>query len=75
MNSTNRYHILKQVTVGRPKMKGSGTPAHKKQFEDVSDMMADMSIREPMKAPRERKEPRERKTTGGSKPLRFRFND
>jgi hypothetical protein len=56
-------------------MKGSGTPAHKKQFDDVSDMMMDMSIREPMKAPRERKEPRERKTTGGSKPLRFRFND
>ena len=73
MNCTNRYHILKQVTVGRPKMKGSGTPAHKKQFDDVSDMMSDMSIREPMKASREKKEPRERKTKSGAQPLRFRF--
>lgn len=76
MNNTNRYHILKQVSGGRHKMKGSGTPAHKKQYDDISLLMNDMIIREPqeVKEPRKIKELKERKGKTGTKPLKFRFD-
>ena len=70
MNYTNRHHILKQVSVKRHKVKGQGTPAHMKQFDDVSDMLKDMGI-SAQRATNTPKEQKEKKS--GKQPLRFRF--